>query len=229
MEETQALGLDSITLLKDDIPENSCNIIGSVSTNNDCGESHLGFFPKVGMTFETVDELQKFYKQHAIRSGFGVRIKTSKKDDHNELCYVKLVCSREGNHVSNIPPKKKTIPTQRKACPARVTTVKEEGEWLMRSAVEEHNHHLSPHKSKLVCGNRKINMQAKRVIDINDQAEVRLNKSFRSLVFDAGGYENLDFMERDVRNYIGQQRRALVKDGDGQTLFNHFSRMKGIK
>jgi len=64
--------------------------------------------------------------------------------------------------------------------------------------VEEHNHHLSPHKSRLVRSNRKINMQAKRVIDINDQAGVCLNKSFQSLVFDARGYENLDFVERDV-------------------------------
>ena len=180
------------------------------------------------MTFESVDELKKFYKQHAIRSGFGVRIRTSKKDDDNELYYIKLVCSREGTHVSNIPPKKKTILTQRKACPTRVTAVKKEGEWLIKSVVEEHNHHLSPHKSRLVRGNRKISMQAKRVIDINDQAGVRLNRSFRSLVFEAGGYKNLDFMERDVGNYIGQQRRALVKDGDGQALFNHFSRMRDL-
>jgi len=55
-----------------------------------------------------------------------------------------------------------------------------------------------------------------------------LNKIFRSLVFDVGGYENLDFVERDVRNYIGQQRQALVMDGDGQALFNHFSRMREL-
>jgi len=107
MEETHTLCLDSITLLEDDIPENNCNLNGSISTNKDSGESHLGFFPKVEMTFEIVDELKKFYQQHAIRSGFGVRIRTSKKDDDNELCYVELVCSREGNHVSNIPRKRR--------------------------------------------------------------------------------------------------------------------------
>ena len=129
--------------------------------------------------------------------------------------------------MSNIPPEKKTIPTQRKACHARVTAVKKDGQWGIISVVEEHNHHLSPQKSRLVRGNKRINMQAKRVIDINDQAGVRLNKNFRSLVFEAGGYENLDFVERDVRNYIGQQRRALVKDGD-RALFNHFSRMREL-
>jgi len=36
----------------------------------------------------------------------------------------------------------------------------------------------------------------------------------------AGGYENLDFVERDVRNYVAQSRRALGKEGDGKTLLN---------
>jgi len=72
MEQTQRLGLDNIDLLDDVILENNCNSIGSVSTKNNCGESSLGLVPKVGMTFETVDELKKVYKQHAIRSGFGV-------------------------------------------------------------------------------------------------------------------------------------------------------------
>jgi len=93
MKQTQRLGLDIINLVEDVIPENNCNNIGSVSTNNNCGESSLGLVPKVGMTFESVDELKKVYKQHAIRSGFGVRIRTSKKDDDNQLYYVKLVCS----------------------------------------------------------------------------------------------------------------------------------------
>jgi len=109
MEETHALGLDSITLVEDDIPENNCNTIGSISTNIDSVESHLGFFPKVGMTFENVDELKKFYKQHAIISGFGVRIRTSKKDDDNELCYVKPCVQH--------PPRKKNNPDTKKGLP----------------------------------------------------------------------------------------------------------------
>jgi len=49
---------------------------------------------------------------------------------------------------------------------------------------------------------------------MNDETGVRINKSFRSLVCEAGGFENVPFVERDVRNYIRKQRRRLCKDGD---------------
>jgi len=54
---------------------------------------------------------------------------------------------------------------------------------------------------------------------------MRITKSFRSLVSSAGGYENMKFIERDVRNYVGEQRKALSKHDDGKELLSHFSRM----
>jgi len=71
-------------------------------------------------------------------------------------------------------------------------------------------------------------LHAKRTFDINDQTSVCLNKTFRSLVGHAGGFENLDFMERDARNYIEQQRQTFGNEGDGQALMVHFSRMREI-
>jgi len=71
-------------------------------------------------------------------------------------------------------------------------------------------------------------MHAKRTHDINDEAGVRINKSFRLLVFYTGGYENLDFVECGVKNYLGVKRRALRKNGDDQALLNHFSRMREL-
>jgi len=74
----------------------------------------------------------------------------------------------------------------------------------------------------------KLSMQVKRTLELNDEAGVRLHKSFRSLVCDACGFDNLDFVERDTRNYIGQKRCALGKEGDGQALLNHFSTMRDL-
>ncbi|XP_027915011.1 protein FAR1-RELATED SEQUENCE 5-like [Vigna unguiculata] len=71
-------------------------------------------------------------------------------------------------------------------------------------------------------------MHARQTVDINDEAGVRINKSFRSLVCEAGGYDNISFIERDVRNYIGKQRKSLCKDGDGQALIRHFSQMREL-
>ncbi|KAJ1412454.1 MULE transposase domain [Sesbania bispinosa] len=62
-----------------------------------------------------------------------------------------------------------------------------------------------------------MSLHVKRLIELNDEAGVRINKSFRSLVYEAGGYENVPFVERDIRNYMGQKRRALGKDEE--TMF----------
>ncbi|XP_017434508.1 protein FAR-RED IMPAIRED RESPONSE 1-like [Vigna angularis] len=93
--------------------------------------------------------------------------------------------------------------------------------------VNEYNvHDLCPNNSNLFAANRKLSMQAKHTLEVNHDAGVRLNKSFLSIVNDVGGYENMDFVERDARNYIGQHRRSLCKDGDGQALLRQFSSMK---
>ena len=73
-----------------------------------------------------------------------------------------------------------------------------------------------------------MNLRVKRTIDLNDEAGVRTNKTYQSLVYVVWGYDNLPFVERDVRNYISQQRCALGKEGDDQALLKHFSRMREL-
>jgi len=63
---------------------------------------------------------------------------------------------------------------------------------------------------------------------MNDEASVRVNKSYRSLVTSVRGYDNMKFTERDVRNCIGHQRRALCKHGDAKALLTYFSRMSQL-
>ena len=66
------------------------------------------------------------------------------------------------------------------------------------SFVEDNSHDLSPTKSRMFRNNRKINLKVKRTLEMNDDASVRLNKSFASLVHQAGGYDNLQFGEREI-------------------------------
>ena len=61
---------------------------------------------------------------------------------------------------------------------------------------------------------------------MNDDSGVRINKTFQALAEGAGGYENLPFGERDVRNYVQKERRAIGKDGDAKALLSYFQRMK---
>jgi len=71
-------------------------------------------------------------------------------------------------------------------------------------------------------------MQVKRTLDMNDEVGVRISKTFQSLVCETCGFENVPFVEHDVRNYIDKQRRRLCKDGDGHALITHFSNMRQL-
>ncbi|KAI5430378.1 hypothetical protein KIW84_034820 [Lathyrus oleraceus] len=71
-----------------------------------------------------------------------------------------------------------------------------------------------------------MNLHVRRTIQINDHAGVRINKTFQSLVKDAGGHENIPFCEKDVRNYINKERRAIGKEGDGKALISYFCKMR---
>ena len=102
--ENDVLSLDDITLNEE------CE--RSTELNEDCSDKADGSCPRVGMCFESPNEVMTFYHQYGIRKGFGMRIRSSKKGTNNVLRYFILVCSREGNYVSAIPADMQTQPTQ---------------------------------------------------------------------------------------------------------------------
>ena len=80
--------------------------------------------------------------------------------------------------MSAIPLELKTVPTKAKQCKASITAAKKDGQWFIRSVVTEHSHDISPKKSRLIRGNRKVDMHARQTFETNDEAGVRINKSF---------------------------------------------------
>ncbi|KAK7255914.1 hypothetical protein RIF29_29342 [Crotalaria pallida] len=191
--------------------------------NDDC----LRWQPKSGMCFSSLEELKSFYSEYASRVGFGWKIRTSRKSEDGIVYYMIIACSREGSHVSSIPSTLKTVPTKAKGCPTKITTkLEEDGLWYLKKVDLEHNHEVNPTKARKFRNNKKISMNVQRTIQINDDAGVRINKTFRALVEEAGGHANLACDERDVRNFIQKERRAIGKDGDGAALNSYFNRMR---
>ncbi|XP_041015001.1 protein FAR1-RELATED SEQUENCE 5-like [Juglans microcarpa x Juglans regia] len=66
----------------------------------------------------------------------------------------------------------------------------------------------------------------KRVLDTNDLADIRMNKSFGSLVIGAGGFKNLSFLEKDCRNYIDKTKHLQLGKGGTGALQEYFLRMQ---
>ncbi|KAG5007345.1 hypothetical protein JHK82_025263 [Glycine max] len=84
-------------------------------------------------------------------------------------------------------------------------------------------HMQGPTKSQLFRGNKNIKMHAQRKFQINDEVDVRLNKNFRFLACNAIDYDNLSFVERDVRNFVTRQRCSLGKEGDKKATLTYFA------
>ena len=62
-------------------------------------------------------------------------------------------------------------------------------------------------------------------METNDDAEIRMNKSYTSLVHDAGGHEHMTFGESEARTYMRKAKLDLGV-GDAEALQQYFSRMQ---
>ena len=51
--------------------------------------------PLVGMIFDTLTDVEKFYKSYAHEAGFSVRVGQHKKENE-EILFKRYYCSREG-------------------------------------------------------------------------------------------------------------------------------------
>uniref|UniRef100_A0A2N9F1B9 SWIM-type domain-containing protein n=1 Tax=Fagus sylvatica TaxID=28930 RepID=A0A2N9F1B9_FAGSY len=74
---------------------------------------------------------------------------------------------------------------------------------------------------------RRISTDTRRRLLINDNAGVRVNSSIKSSIVEAGGYENVTYNEKDVRNFLDKECCLKCREGDGQALHDYFVRMQG--
>ncbi|GKE01208.1 protein FAR1-related sequence 6, partial [Tanacetum coccineum] len=160
--------------------------------------------------------------QHQV--GFGVR-RTSVRTEGDKK-YYSLACSKRGVHV----PKSgctRTRLSSKTGCMAKVNVIVNlNGKCTISGVSLEHNHVLSPKKSRFHQSHRKLDSYSKRRLELNDNVGISLNKNFHSLVVEANGYENLPFGERDCRNYIAKVRQLRLGAGDAETLRDYFVKMQ---
>ncbi|RYR12133.1 hypothetical protein Ahy_B04g069672 [Arachis hypogaea] len=90
------------------------------------------FVPKVGITFTTLEDAGKFYRDYAKAAGFSTRVRSTNRKG-NEIKNQLITCSREEKWKSKISPTEKTNPTSGLNCPARIYihTLKDVGAWII--------------------------------------------------------------------------------------------------
>ncbi|KAF5473217.1 hypothetical protein F2P56_009842 [Juglans regia] len=159
--------------------------------------------PVSGMKFNSLEDLISYYKEYGKKRGFEVMTKRSERGDDQTVRYVTLACARGGkawNRTINVANPR---PTGKTECKAKINALKvADGKFRLTTIHNIHNHGFNPKKSRFFRCNREVSGSVKRVLDTNDLAGIKMNKSFGILVVGAGGFENLPFLEKDCRNYI---------------------------
>ncbi|KAK2654384.1 hypothetical protein Ddye_014240 [Dipteronia dyeriana] len=183
---------------------------------------------EVGMVFNLVEELFEYYKMYGNEIGFQIIKRSSTKNDDGELKFVSYSCARCGISKSNSMNACKLQPTTKTGCKARLgASICPDGKWRITSITFEHNHELhTPGKVQYFKSNRVLKSFMKRKLELNDRAGIRLNKKINSFVVEAGGHDNLPFLEKDCRNYIDKIRRLRLGEGDVTAIQNYFLKMQ---
>ncbi|QHN93497.1 Protein FAR-RED ELONGATED HYPOCOTYL [Arachis hypogaea] len=129
--------------------------------------------PKVGMTFTTLEDAEKFYRNYAKAAGFSTRVRCTNRKG-NEIKNQLITCSREGKWKSKISPTEKTNPTAGLNCPARIYihTLKDVGAWIISKVVLDHSHPCCPSKAEMLKQHRELSMSIRRTIENNEEADL---------------------------------------------------------
>ncbi|KAM0825043.1 hypothetical protein ACQ4PT_069821 [Festuca glaucescens] len=203
---------------------------GNVELQEEHGEARAEALlqdPEVGMNFESEDAVQEYYRSYAKSKGFGVTRRSSHTDNHGELKYFTLCCSRYGKTQSNSKNLLKPNPSAGLGCKAKINITHHHGaNFQLSKVILDHNHTLSPLKSRLFRCNKKMDFHVKRRLLLNDRAGIRVNKNFNSLVVAADGHENLTFREKDCRNFLEKERRLKLGSGDAEAVRDYFVKMQ---
>ncbi|RYQ91473.1 hypothetical protein Ahy_B09g097366 [Arachis hypogaea] len=127
--------------------------------------------PKVGMTFKTLEDATKFYKDYAKAANFSTRVRSTNKKG-NEIKNQLITCSREEKWKSKISPTEKTNPTAGLNYRARIYihTLKDVATWIISKVVLYHSHPCCPTQAEMLKQHRELSMSVRCTIENNEEA-----------------------------------------------------------
>ncbi|XP_047326779.1 protein FAR-RED ELONGATED HYPOCOTYL 3-like [Impatiens glandulifera] len=131
--------------------------------------------PNVGMIFPSKTEIRLYYKAYALGTGFS------------------------GKNLLYLRPSTKTN------CKAKINVaVRNDGEVVITSVFLEHNHAMSPGKSRHLRSHKVLDPDVKRKLELNDEAGITLAK----------------------KNFISESRKSSLGNGDAEALSQYFTLMQ---
>jgi zinc finger SWIM domain-containing protein 3 len=145
-------------------------------------------------------------------------IRNSRKNKgFTETSYLNLKYNREGTYSTSVDDASKKRSTIKNSCETGIKVSMDNTDRKLRilGFIENHIHDLSLSKSRHFAAFQHISTNIRKRLLINDNAGVRVNNSIKSSIVEAGGYENVTYNQKDVRNFLNKERRLKCREGDG--------------
>ncbi|XP_025808743.1 protein FAR1-RELATED SEQUENCE 5-like isoform X2 [Panicum hallii] len=192
------------------------------------------------MTFDTLADVEKFYKDYAHdHAGFSVRIGQHRKED-KEILTKYFYCSREGYRKNNDKKdddqsglkgkKRKTrnVMETRCGCQAHIYVTRgPDKKYKIASMVEQHNHGVvSPNHRHLLRSNRHVTDRVKGTLFNCHKASIGTSLAYRFLHVSDGGFQNVGCTLREQNYY--RDLRTKIKDADAQMFVSQLERKKEV-
>ncbi|XP_057760858.1 protein FAR1-RELATED SEQUENCE 5-like [Arachis stenosperma] len=157
----------------------------------------------LGYKFAQLHMAHEFYVAYAKKVGFATKIRTTTCDKITKKTVNQAIhCNRDGFNRFRVKAQTRKTTISAVGCKARI--------------------YVKFDKEK------KLTMQSKCVIEDNDEAEIRPNKTSLTLANEAGGLSNLGFSKKNLRYYITAKLRTSNVNTDVRKMMNYFMRMKDI-
>ncbi|XP_056683127.1 protein FAR1-RELATED SEQUENCE 6-like isoform X1 [Spinacia oleracea] len=193
--------------------------------------------PTVGMCFTTGQKNFDFCNMYAFKEGFKMFMKSNNlKQEYkaigvNRKCtgdlepkphmmeLIRLKCKKGGTNVgSNVT-----------GCKMFVYGKIKDDKFTILKCELEHNHALNPDCSRMMVNYRNIDSTTFKRAMINDMGGVSISKNYGTQLIEKGGFDNIAFNQRDLRNAISVERRkSRFKDSDAAGLDQYFKAQREL-
>lgn len=185
-----------------------------------------------GMKFNSEDEAGKFYNAYAKAMGFGIRKSRSKPQKNNDSrvrCRT-WVCSREGKrqkkHLQRVDRIRRPRAETRIGCGAkfRVRYLSKTQKYIVTHFISAHNHPLAveqcvPFLWSHRCVNDADTAQAMAMRKVGMKPDQILDY----MTCQSGGFQNLGFTAKDLRNKMDKCRKDEIKNGNAEGALGYLS------
>ncbi|XP_027172026.1 protein FAR1-RELATED SEQUENCE 5-like [Coffea eugenioides] len=189
----------------------------------------------MNMTFDSVEDAELFYFVYARAMGFGIRRSDRKYYDDGKTRYRKWLCCREGEReerwktMENRMREAKVVTRVKcKAC-FRIKYDLPSSKFIVTEFLREHNHTLATPSTAIF-------LRAHRNVSDADYAHAyalrrvgtRTSQIMKLFALEAGGYDKVNFQNKDLYNKIERERKNEIIHGDAEGAIAYLQGKKDL-